>query len=92
MNMHNLKENKNDLQRFHNPKSLNTYISIYLFCYHYFFLYNFFGLYKSYPLNRNLVLEICKKREYIKPNVWLQFNFEFFFQMVLSTNVFYFFS
>jgi hypothetical protein len=40
--MHNLKENKNDLQRFHNPKSLNTYISIYLFCYHYFFLYKFF--------------------------------------------------
>jgi hypothetical protein len=25
--------------------------------------YTFFGYYKSYPLNRNLVLEICKKRD-----------------------------
>jgi hypothetical protein len=26
------------------------------------FLYTDFGPYKSYPLNRNLVLEICKER------------------------------
>jgi hypothetical protein len=30
-----------------------------------FFSYTNFGLYKSYPLNRNLVLEICKKRDTI---------------------------
>jgi hypothetical protein len=29
-----------------------------------FFVYNF-EYYKSYPLNRNLVLEICKERVYI---------------------------
>jgi hypothetical protein len=28
----------------------------------YLFFYTNFGLYKSYPLNRNLVLEICKER------------------------------
>jgi hypothetical protein len=28
-----------------------------------FFTYTNFGLYKSYPLNRNLVLEICKERD-----------------------------
>jgi hypothetical protein len=38
-----LKENQNDLQRFHNHKSLHNYISIYLFCYYYF--YTIFGLY-----------------------------------------------
>jgi hypothetical protein len=34
---------------------------IYLF--YYFYLIRILGLYKSYPLNRNLVLEICKKRD-----------------------------
>jgi hypothetical protein len=29
-----------------------------------FFLLPNFGLYKSYPLNRNLVLDICKKKMY----------------------------
>jgi hypothetical protein len=29
----------------------------------YFFLTQILGLYKSYPLNRNLVLEICKKMD-----------------------------
>jgi hypothetical protein len=28
------------------------------------FLYSQSGYYKSYPLNRNLVLKICKKRVY----------------------------
>jgi hypothetical protein len=28
-----------------------------------FFLIQILGLYKSYPLNRNLVLEICKKMD-----------------------------
>jgi hypothetical protein len=42
------------------PKTPN-YLFIYLF--YYFFPYTNFGLYKSYPLNKNLVLEICKKRD-----------------------------
>jgi hypothetical protein len=37
---------------------------IYLFILLLFFSYTNFGLYKSYPLNRNLVLEICKERVY----------------------------
>ena len=28
-----------------------------------FYLIQILGLYKSYPLNKNLVLEICKKRD-----------------------------
>jgi hypothetical protein len=35
----------------------------YLFIYLVIIFYTGFGLYKSYPLNRNLVLEICKKRD-----------------------------
>jgi hypothetical protein len=36
---------------------------MYLF-YYYYFSYTDFGPYKSYPLNRNLVLEICKEKVY----------------------------
>jgi hypothetical protein len=32
----------------------------------FFFLLPIFGLYKSYPLKNNLVLEICKKKNYTK--------------------------
>jgi hypothetical protein len=45
--MHNLKENQNDLQRFHNPKSLHNHISIILLSL--FFSYTKFGLY-IFPL------------------------------------------
>jgi hypothetical protein len=38
------------------------YIYIYILFYYYYFLDTKFRLYKSYPLNRNLVLEICKKK------------------------------
>jgi hypothetical protein len=47
---------------------LQTYLFIYFILHLFIFLYIFstkFGLYKSYPLNRNLALEICKKRDTI---------------------------
>jgi hypothetical protein len=34
-----------------------------VFIYICFYLIQILGLYKSYPLNKNLVLEICKKRD-----------------------------
>ena len=40
-----------------------------------FFFFTSFGPYKSYPLNRNLVLEICKDRD-VKSFIYsLAFNF-----------------
>jgi hypothetical protein len=36
---------------------IDTFMSLF-----YYFSTNF-GLYKSHPLNRNLVLEICKKKD-----------------------------
>jgi hypothetical protein len=35
--------------------------SLFYYLFYYYYFYSDFGLYKSYPLNRNLVLEICKK-------------------------------
>jgi hypothetical protein len=40
-----------------------------------FFSVQIFGLYKSYPLNRNLVLEICKKRDIGRVVCNLTFSF-----------------
>jgi hypothetical protein len=42
---------------------LKPYTIIFIHLYHYYFSDTNFGLYKSYPLNRNLVLEICNKRD-----------------------------
>jgi hypothetical protein len=41
----------NNLQSFHNPKTLHNNISIYLFCY-YFFLYKFWALQNMTIQNR----------------------------------------
>jgi hypothetical protein len=40
----------------------NTILNIFIYLLYCFFSTNF-GHYKSYPLNRNLALEICKKRD-----------------------------
>jgi hypothetical protein len=47
------------------PKTfLYEYMYLFIYYYYYYFtLCKFLGLYKSYPLNKNLVLEICKKNE-----------------------------
>jgi hypothetical protein len=42
-------------------KILTTLLYKFFYLLFYYFLPKF-GLYKSYPLNRNLVLEICKKK------------------------------
>jgi hypothetical protein len=43
--------------------SQNTFINTCIYLFYYFYFIQILGLYKSYPLNRNLVLEICKKRD-----------------------------
>jgi hypothetical protein len=42
----------------------NLIINVFILYFIIFFSLPFLGLYKSYPLNRNLVLEICKERVY----------------------------
>jgi hypothetical protein len=56
-------------QRRENQIIPNTFLYeyLYFFIFLFFFLTQFFlGLYKSYPLNRNLALEIRKKKDYTK--------------------------
>jgi hypothetical protein len=59
---------------FNGSINLKPYIIIFLFIYFVFFYTNF-GLYKSYPLNRNLVLEICKDMDVKSCIYGLAFNF-----------------
>jgi hypothetical protein len=51
------------------------HINIFIYSLYYFSLLPIFGLYKSYPLNRNLILEICRKKGYRKSG--FQFSFQF---------------
>jgi hypothetical protein len=50
-------------QRKANQIISKTLLCKYMYLFIYFYLIQILGLYKSYPLNRNLVLEICKKRD-----------------------------
>jgi len=54
-----------------------------------FYIYYNLGITNPTPLNRNLVLEICKKRDIESQMFGCSLASSFFFQMVLSTNVFY---
>jgi hypothetical protein len=53
---------KNKKKEIKESPKIPTYQFIYLFIL--LFFNTEFGPYKSYPLNRNLVLEICKERVY----------------------------
>jgi hypothetical protein len=52
-----------------------------------FYFFYRMGVTNPIPLKNNLVLEICKKID-IESQMF-GFSFEFFFQVVLSTTVFY---
>jgi hypothetical protein len=43
--------------------SRNTLTTILISLFYYYFFLPILGLYKSFPLHKNLVLEICKKRD-----------------------------
>jgi hypothetical protein len=61
--------NGKDLNKFSRVfgNSRNTILDILISLFYYFMIYNFFllilGLTNPTPLNRNLILEICKKRD-----------------------------
>jgi hypothetical protein len=57
------KTNSNDLQGFHNPKTLYNYIFLFISLLLLLFSWYKFWASQILPLNRNLVLEICKKRD-----------------------------